>query len=397
MRHISFFCFVTAMLVSASSGLSAANNITEALTQGKAYGNFNLRFESVEEDNDLENASALTLRSRLGYKTAEFQSFSALIEFEDSRAGIDDYNDTLGSGTEYSVVADPETTELDQGYLQFKRSGTQSRLGRQIITYDNQRFVGHVGWRQDRQTFDAFRIGHKTAGDLELSYSYIDQRNRIFSDKRDVDAKDHLLNIGYSTTVGRFSGYAYLLEEDDDDGPSFDIYGIRFSGSTDIGGYQTLYTAEFATQKQSIQDSEENEADYLNLEAGLVLGGITAKIGYEVLGSDNGGYGFSTPLATLHKFNGWADRFLSTPDEGLIDLSLSVSGVLVGGKWAIIFHDFEADESSPEVDNLGDEIDLSYVRPFGQHYSAGIKYAAYSAGDTQVDTDKFWLWFSANF
>ncbi|MGI9316134.1 MAG: alginate export family protein [bacterium] len=397
MRNLSVCCFLTTVLTAAALDVSAAESITEALVGGKAYGNFNLRYESVDQNNDLEDASALTLRSRLGYETAEFQSFSALIEFEDSRAGIDDYDDTLGSGTEYSVIADPESTELDQGYLQFKGGGTQSRFGRQVITYDNQRFVGHVGWRQDRQTFDAFTVGHKTANDLELQYSFIDKRNRIFADEKDIDAEDHLVNIGYSTAAGRLTGYAYLLEEDDDAGPGIDTYGIRFNGSAEIGSNKALYTAEFATQERSTSDSPDNDADYLNLEAGLVWGDITAKIGYEVLGSDSGGYGFATPLATLHKFNGWADQFLSTPDEGLTDLSLSVSGKLGGGKWAVIYHDFEADESSAEVDDLGDEIDLSYLRSFGKHYSAGIKFAAYSAGDAKVDTDKFWLWFSVNF
>jgi hypothetical protein len=30
--------------------------------------------------------------------------------------------------------------------------------------------------------------------------------------------------------------------------------------------------------------------------------------------------GFTTPLATLHKFQGWADKFLTTPVNGLADL-----------------------------------------------------------------------------
>ena len=397
MRSLTSSFMVVATLSVFPLNIWASGSIADALVEGKAYGAFNLRFENVEQDNELEDATALTLRSRLGYGTGEFRGVSALIEFEDSRALVDDYNDTLGSGMQYSVIADPESTELDQGYLQYQRDETLSRLGRQVITYDNQRFIGHVGWRQDRQTFDAFTIGHNIIAGLDFSYSFIGQRNRIFSDEKDVDSEDHLFNIGYTTSAGRLAAYAYLLEPDDDAGPSIDNYGLRFSGTADTSGYKILYTAEYATQEQSAPGSMDNDADYMHLEAGVVLSDITIKIGYEMLGSDDGDYGFSTPLATLHKFNGWADQFLSTPDEGLIDLSLSVSGKLAGGAWTAVFHEFEADDASPEVDDLGDEIDLSYTRPFAERYSAGIKFAAYSAGDINVDTDKFWVWFSVSF
>ena len=54
----------------------------------------------------LQDAEALTLRSRLGYVTGKFSGFSGLIEFEDSRVvgGIDDYNDGLGSKPEFSMT-----------------------------------------------------------------------------------------------------------------------------------------------------------------------------------------------------------------------------------------------------------------------------------------------------
>ena len=110
--------------------------------------------------------------------------------------------------------------------------------------------------------------------------------------------------------------------------------------------------------------------------------------------------GFATPLATLHKFNGWADQFLATPAQGLKDAYVSVSGKLAGGAWAVVYHDYEADEDTATIDDFGDEINISYAKKFGKHYSAGIKYAAYDAGDTatgKVDTDKLWVWVGFSF
>ena len=382
-----------------ASPSAGAGDMADIIGDGVVYGDFRLRFESVEQDNDLKDAEALTLRSRLGYSTGSFSGFSGLIEFEDSRVvgGVDDYNDGLGSRPEFSVIADPETTELDQLYLRYASQSLDSKLGRQIITYDNQRFVGHVGWRQDRQTFDGFRLNGSFTDGLDASYSFINKRNRIFAEERDVDSKDHLLNLGFKTPAGRITGYAYLLEEDNATKRSFDSYGIRFAGSRPSGETTFHYVAEYASQDNSEAGNPDFEADYYNLSGGIAFSGITVTLGYEVLGSDDGNYGFSTPLATLHKFNGWADQFLTTPDEGLVDLSVTVGGKLWKGKWTLAYHDFEADEASAAVDDLGDEFDVSYDLSFGEHFFGGVKYADYSAGDIKVDTEKFWLWAGARF
>ena len=116
-----------------------------------------------------------------------------------------------------------------------------------------------------------------------------------------------------------------------------------------------------------------------------------------MLGSDDSNFGFGTPLATLHKFNGWADIFLGTPGTGLVDTYVSFSTKVGPGKFTAVYHDFTADEDTPTVDDLGSELDLAYAVKFGKGYNAGIKYADYSADDFAVDTEKFWLWVGLSF
>ncbi len=376
-------------------------SLAEAVMAGKTKIDLNLRYEAVNQDNAKKDADALTLRTRVNYTTAEYYGVTGVVEFEDSRvvAGVDDYNNAIGKNGDYSVIADPETTELDQAYLQYKYAGLTAKGGRQVMTFDNHRFVGHVGWRQDRQTFDGVHLAYQLNDAAQLSYAYIDQRNRIFAEEKDINSKDNLLNASYKTGLGKLTGYGYLLEEDEGVSNSLDTFGLRFSGNTKFNDTKVIYSAEYATQ-DSESGGNDFSADYMMVEGGAELFGITAKLGYELLGSDNGNYGFSTPLATLHKFNGWSDRFLNTPTEGLADLYASVSGKLAGGKWAIIYHDFSADESSALVDDLGSEINAVYSRKFAKHYTLGLKYAGYSAGDAaagKVDTDKVWFWVNAKF
>ena len=136
------------------------------------------------------------------------------------------------------------------------------------------------------------------------------------------------------------------------------------------------------------------------IEGGYSFDAVTVKLGAEVLGSDDAMYGFSTPLATMHKFNGWSDQFLGTPKEGLTDIYAAISGKVFGGGWTVAVHDFSADDATKTVDDLGTEINAIFTKKFMSNYAVGIKYAAYSAGDAgagKVDTDKVWLWLGAKF
>lgn len=388
-NHLTKTC--AAIAVISAVGLFSIN----AHAAGKFYGDFRLRFESVSQDNALEDADALTLRSRLGYKTPVVGGFSGLVEIENSTAVIDDYSFPpvgLNAG-EFSVVADPDShTEVDQAFVQYKGEGVTAKLGRQVLTLDNHRFVGHVGWRQDRQTFDALSLSYAPSKTATLKYAYLNKRNRIFADERDLDAKDHLLNASFKLGAGKLTSYAYLLEVDNGTENSLDTYGISYAGK----GAGLSYRAEYATQ-----DSNDTfDADYLALELGKKLGPVTVKLGYEKLGSDDGAYGFLTQLATLHKFNGWADQFLGTPKQGLEDVYVLVTGKVAGGKWLAVYHDYSSDVALSGSDDLGSEINLLYAKKFAKRYSAGIKYADYSAGDaafSKVDADKLWLWLGAKF
>ena len=79
-----------------------------------------------------------------------------------------------------------------------------AKLGRQVLTLDDHRFVGHVGWRQDRQTFDAARLQMSPAEGLYLDMAYIYKRNRIFAEALDAQAEDLLLNLSYKIILHNY-------------------------------------------------------------------------------------------------------------------------------------------------------------------------------------------------
>src|SRR5690606_11496153 len=147
--HLPLTCLL------ALSELPAAGQdqtLGEAITGGKPTALFNLRYEDVAQDGGLPDGEALTLRSALGYSTAAFKGFSATVEVENvaNLLGTDEYSvpQTGFNPGQYAVIADPETTEVNQAYLHYSAGGLTARLGRQQILHDAQRFIGPVGWRQ---------------------------------------------------------------------------------------------------------------------------------------------------------------------------------------------------------------------------------------------------------
>jgi hypothetical protein len=378
---------------------SQAQSFTEFAKEGDVIAELRVRNETVQQDNAKDDAIAMTARARLGYETASISGFKVLVEYDQVIALQDEYfskNASIGpDDSSKSVVADPATGDINRAQISYKSDAFGATLGRQRIILDNARFIGNVGWRQNEQTFDAARIDVTAVENLTATYAYISQRNDILYN--DTEVKDHLLNIGYKTPVGKVSTYAYLLEEDDSE-KTYDTFGLRFKGNTALDALDILYTAEYATQTQNsgANGAKDNDAEYSLIEGGVKVSGITLLAGMETLGGD-GTYGFSTPYATGHAFNGWSDQFLGTPANGLSDTYAKVVTKVDGIKLLAMYHDFSSDKDG---DDLGSEINLLAAKKFDKNFSAGIKYAQYSAGDdiyAKVDTDKLWVWAEAKF
>jgi hypothetical protein len=153
------------------------------------------------------------------------------------------------------------------------------------------------------------------------------------------------------------------------------------------------YVAELARQDDYARGSALIDAGYGLAEAKLVRGGLSGGLGYEVLGGD-GRYAFQTPFATLHAFNGWADRFLTTPVNGLRDAYATFGAPLGKAKLAIAYHGYDADHGSA---HYGTELDASVSYAFAKHYTVLAKVADYHADRFSRDERKAWLSFEAKF
>ena len=356
-----------------------------------------LRYEAVDQDNGLDDAEALTARLRAGVEI-KAGIVSLLADAEGTLALADDYNDTLPfNGIEpFPVVADPENFELNRLQVSVMQDGIGATIGRQRIIFDNARFVGNVGWRQNEQTFDAIR-GQASLGPVALDATYAISQRTIFgvdSPNEHFDGDFVFLNGGVEIAGVDAKAFAYLIDYDDRIAFSSQTYGLRAAAKIDLPGlFAVNAEASFATQSDYRANPVDYSAPYYSAKLGATVAGFGLTIGYEELGSDGGLAAFQTPMATLHAFNGWADVFLTTPAFGVRDYYLTVgrkfSGIklLPGLNANVTYHQFDSDFGNLD---LGSEWDASLGFKAGP-VSLLAKYANYRADAFAVDTEKLWL------
>jgi len=372
---------------------SAQESLRDALVGGRTRLDLRYRVESVDADGFSRDALASTLRTALGYETKSWHDLSLALEFEDvAQVGDDTYNSSVNGKGAYPAVLDPTGSAVNQAYLRYDGpADTEVRLGRQELLLDNERFVGNVGWRQNHQSFDGLTARWTGAPGWTLTYAYFDDVNRITGSV--LNTETNLLNVGYDVEgVGRLTGYVYHLDVQTTPILSSSTVGLRFAGSAEVSGeVDLLYTAELATQTDSGSNPNDVDADYSFLELGARVAGVTARIGLETLGgSGDPGDAFQTPLATGHKFNGFADLFAAgTPDEGLEDLMLGLAGGIGPVDASATYHVFRADSGGLDY---GKELDLVLGYALGTHTSVGLKLADFSADDAFADTTKVMVW-----
>jgi hypothetical protein len=392
------FAAAAGMLMTAASA-RADSPLHDAISLTKPLLDMRLRDEFVDQDPLARDANAVTLRTRAGFETGKAWGTSLLAEIEWVLPLSGGYNDTINGRTRFPTVADPRALGVNR--LQLTNisllPSTAITLGRQRINLDDQRFVGNVGWRQNEQTFDALRVVNKSIDGLTLDGTYFRRANRVFgnfSPQGHYNGDNYLVNTSYQFPLGKLTAFAYLLQFDQAIAvrDSSQTYGARFAGTKEVNGVKLTYAASYATQKDYDNNPLNYSTDYYLVDVAAAYQQFSAGAGYEVMGGD-GIKGFTTPLATLHKFDGWADKFLTTPPNGIEDLYFSAGyternvGPFATMGAMVAYHRFNAEQISQ---HYGNELNAQLQAKW-QRYTFTLKFADYDADRFATDTQKVWF------
>lgn len=389
---------VTAVLA-LPNPLLAAENEAAPMPWGQIKLDARFRWENVEQKGVPEVADAKTLRTRLTYLSPTRAGFSGGLEIENvSVLGAASFNDTLNGKTGFPVVPDPSDTLVNRAFLQYTFPTRQKLIvGRQTLAFENQRFVGTGGWRQNDQTFDAVTFEGAISKALSVKVARVYQINRTVGTRSPAGTWDdtdiNLANLSWtiSPTI-KASGYYYRLEIPDAPAQSSSTTGVRLELRHKLGAATTLsLVADGARQKSLSGAARAYELPYYSFEPAISRGPWTVNYLIESVGGD-GRSGLQFALGSNHLFNGWADKFLTTPANGLIDhaLTLQYSPPLAAKGLASVratlsYHTFDAYKGHV---HYGTEWNTLLEKDFNAHVTVGLKLADYSADTFATDTRK---------
>jgi hypothetical protein len=451
------FSFVlSSQAVQAEEEVLPEYTFMDAIKTGKNMTSFRLRYEHVEQDGNqtgtnnangnipLKDADALTLRSLIGWQTAPYKNFSFAAQIINVAKLNDDFNDsTFGGATAaatndpskvaYAKVVDPDETNINQVYMDWTGlKNTRVRLGRQQVNLDNVRFIGDIGFRQVMQTFDGVSVMTKAVPDMDIFLAHFETVNQINTRNRTDGALEIVNAKYYVTPTESVTGYGYLSSFDNlglgngwfgggaanaAANQSNKVFGVRADGIHPFNpNLRAVYTAEYAKQSDYSGGDSRIDADYYKIGGGVGIDFLTIRLDQELLSSNNGTYAFQTPFGTNHLFQGWVDKFLATPKEGIRDTFLTATYRLNDWMFFADFHVYNSDTNFYTVgsgaakngDKFGTEWNAAVTYnvnknlmtklEYGQyseddHYAAGVNTANNTAGNNGRirDTEKLWL------
>lgn len=452
-----------------STELAEDYTLLDAIKQGKSLSSIRPRYERVDQEgfyantptSKLKTASAFTTRSLIGWQTAPFKNFSFAAQITDVHEFNDDFNDRRGNQPEhnngtglssldkrrYANIVDPGFTDINQLFVEWTGiKNTKLRLGRQITNLDNVRFVGDIAFRQNTQVFDGISVINKSIPNTEIFAAHYAKVRQVNTELRDGNID--LMNIKYRwSPTESLTGYGYFVDvanlsqnggnpnaagnvaqggnglggssdipasatnfRPDETDASSKTFGVRLDGVHVFNPtWKGLYTAEFAKQDDYRGGNRLIDAHYFKIGGGVGYDVWSLRIDHEKLSSNDGKYGFQTPLGTNHLFQGWSDHFLTTPRQGIEDTFITFAGSIEKAKLYAEYHVMKADEKYQSLagsgDKFGTEFDASVMYPFTDAVWGKIEYAKFNESDVYGTSlraatrkgDKEIVWLTAQF
>ncbi|HEX8901638.1 hypothetical protein [Vitreimonas sp.] len=365
-----------------------AGSISEAIQNGELIAEARARYETFEQVGQ-NDADALTLRSRLGWQTGTWNGLSALVEFEDVRDLGGDYNDGIPPAEPYATIGDPPGTELNRLQLRWQiNQHLNATIGRQYISFDDNRFLDVSNSRQDARTLDALRADFTLNG-LKATYAYVDHVNNTTAEYNDWESASHLLNVSQTfSDAFKLTGFGYFFDFDEPASAinqSSQFLGVRATGKDiEALGLTWSYAASYAQQQDYGSSTVSFDLDYWQASVTAEYGEWSVQLWQETLEGD-GARGFFTPLGSSNSFHGWAGAFISKPADGLVDRNVMLS---YSPEWApdfledltfmVRYYDFEAERTDAD---FGEEWDFAVGADITDNLDFSIDYGDYESGD----------------
>ncbi|WP_139957526.1 alginate export family protein [Flavicella sediminum] len=289
---------------------------------------------------------------------------------------------------------------VQEAWADVKLNETLSfKIGRQPLSYDDQRILGGLGWAQQARTHDAGVFKYKNEGySLDLGFalntptSAIYNTAALFSYREMAFARANKKydNLNISALV-----LSNTYQNGTEDKSTLLTAGLHADYTADA---LTFTANAFLQDGYRVGDTPVENAYLASLLAKYKATDKTSfGLGYEIIsGKTDDSAAFFPLYGTNHAFNGLMDRFYvgnHANNGGLKDLQLSASTKIAGMAVTLTGHLFSEQEDLDGLgDDLGSELDLVVAKAYKDFklvggYSQFFEPSGVSGKDTQN-----WAW-----
>ena len=339
----------------------------------KTTGELRPRFDFNNYDNVSENIMNTSNRFRLNAVWNATKNFEVQAEF----LNVSNYSNIGEEYSNYQYVKDTDISRLTIASMKynFRNADTIINVGRQKLSFNDERLIGTLDWRQLYRSFEAFYLKNNTFENFVFEFAY-----SINDLSQDDDKQMLALNGTYTFDSDNpeklnLIVYDYMFED------VGDTLGIILGGKNDFYNFGLNYRGEYSVQiDPSFGSRTTDSPTYFYLNGGLSIRNFSFDLLYSLQEE-----GYLTPYSTGHKFNGVTDLpFLSTDVQtfsGSINYTIKDNASFSGK-----LYNFSQDSTG---NTLGNEFDLiadySFAKNLSVHGEIGL-FMADSGSNIAFDT-----------
>lgn len=363
-----------------------------------------------------EGTSQISQRSRLNFNYKQ-DELTVKLTFQNTRTWGD---------VPTTTTADKNGVAIFEAWAQYNLTEKWSaRMGRQVLSYDNQRIMGEIDWAQQGQSHDALMVSfHAKNHQLDMGAAYNSNAENTFQTPYVVANYKAMQYAWYHTSFDKLGVSLLMLNTGYEYANTAAKLLVDYKQT--FGTYLTYKTKKIDSNLgfygQTGKSTDRSvSAWYVGAAFGYnITDSFKAGLGYEFLSGKDMNDGstviksFNPIFGTNHAFNGYMDYFYvgnHLNSVGLQDAYLKLNYNIKKWQFALIPHVFTApnkviNAANEELDSyLGTEVDFTagfnfkkditltggYSQMFGSKTLEFLK-----AGDAGHTNNWAWLMISVN-
>lgn len=345
---------------------------------------------------DAKAAAFVTQRSRLniGYSDEKLQVYFSVQDVS-----------TWGDTRQLAINDGNESFSLFQAWLSYSFTENWAlKLGRQVISYDDQRILGGVDWAMQGRFHDAAMLKFsKNKFEVDLAFAYNQQDQKIIGSEYTINGfySYKLMQMAHFQKAWDKGNISFLFMNNgfqkytEEANPLPDGVYYRQTTGTYFNlpvSFFTLTGSAYLQTGKATATTDLSAYQYM-LEAKFKPGKVNLTLGFESLsGTDQGGEeknnSFFPLYGTNHKFNGYMDYFYvgnHANNVGLNNLYGKIAmptGETSGLGLDVHFFSSQAQLADNQESYLGTELDLVYNKTISKNIKMAIGYSQLFASES---------------